>query len=112
MSTGGSMGNGACQRELNAEIVPCAFSEPAYNRPPESIFLIFVFRSFCRQFLRRVQGRHQLQTSDAVGVGSVQVGPEALTLAAILNKQMGCRWGTRDKSYYPGIKLHDARIIG
>jgi transposase len=28
----------------------------------------------------RVQGRHRLQTSDAVGVGSVQLGPEALTL--------------------------------
>jgi transposase len=38
----------------------------------------------CRECKRRVQGRHPLQTSDAVGVGSVQLGPEALTLAAIL----------------------------
>ena len=43
----------------------------------------------CRNCRRRVQGRHRLQTSDAVGVGKVQLGPEALTLAAILNKQMG-----------------------
>ena len=42
---------------------------------------------------RRVQGRHPLQTSDAVGVGAVQLGPEALTLAAILNKQMGLSLG-------------------
>ena len=35
----------------------------------------------CRRCGRRVQGRHPLQTSDAVGVGSVQLGPEALTLA-------------------------------
>jgi transposase len=34
-----------------------------------------------------------LQTSDAVGVGNVQLGPEALTLAAILNKQMGLSLG-------------------
>jgi transposase len=47
----------------------------------------------CRQCQRRVQGRHPLQTSDAVGVGSVQLGPEALTLAAILNKQMGLSLG-------------------
>ena len=42
---------------------------------------------------RRVQGRHPLQTSDAVGVGAVQLGPEALALAAILNKQMGLSLG-------------------
>ena len=42
---------------------------------------------------RRVQGRHPLQTSDAVGVGAVQLGPEALALAAILNQQMGLSLG-------------------
>src|SRR5213079_147032 len=31
----------------------------------------------CRRCGRRVQGRHPLQTSDAVGVGSVQLGPES-----------------------------------
>ena len=43
----------------------------------------------CHGCGRRVQGRHPLQSSDAVGVGGVQLGPEALALAAILNKQMG-----------------------
>lgn len=47
----------------------------------------------CCDCHRRVQGRHPLQTSDAVGVGNVQLGPEALTLAAILNKQMGLSLG-------------------
>jgi len=47
----------------------------------------------CRDCRRRVQGRHPWQTSDAVGVGSVQLGPEALALAAILNKQMGLSLG-------------------
>ncbi|MSO23594.1 MAG: hypothetical protein EXQ58_10160 [Acidobacteria bacterium] len=37
----------------------------------------------------RVQGRHPLQTSDAVGAAQVQLGPEALALAAHLNKEMG-----------------------
>jgi len=36
-----------------------------------------------------VQGRHALQTSDALGAAHVQVGPQALTLAAHLIKQMG-----------------------
>lgn len=47
----------------------------------------------CRSCGRRVQGRHRLQTSDALGVGAVQLGPEALSLAAILNKQMGLSLG-------------------
>lgn len=37
----------------------------------------------------RVQGRHRLQTSDALGAAQVQIGPEALTLTAHLNKEMG-----------------------
>lgn len=47
----------------------------------------------CRCCGRRVQGRHPLQTCDAVEVGTVQFGPEALSLAAILNKQMGLSLG-------------------
>ena len=47
----------------------------------------------CQGCGRRVQGRHPLQSSDAVGVGGVQLGPEALALAAILNKQMGLSLG-------------------
>jgi transposase len=37
----------------------------------------------------RVQGRHRLQTSDALGAAQVQIGPEALALTAHLNKEMG-----------------------
>jgi len=36
-----------------------------------------------------VSGRHPLQTSDALHVGQVQIGPEALSLAALWNKEMG-----------------------
>jgi transposase len=38
---------------------------------------------------RHVQGRHPLQRSDALGAAQVQLGPEALSLAAHLNKEMG-----------------------
>src|SRR5881296_4450256 len=36
-----------------------------------------------------VQGRHPLQTSDALGAAHVQIGPEALALTAHMNKEMG-----------------------
>ena len=43
----------------------------------------------CRRCGRRVQGRHPLQTSDAVGAAAVQLGPQALAVAASFNKQLG-----------------------
>ena len=38
---------------------------------------------------RQAQGRHSLQTSDSLRVGEVQIGPEALSMAAVLNKELG-----------------------
>ena len=58
---------------------------------------------------RRVQGRHPLQTSDAVGVGKVQLGPEALTLAAILNKQMGLSLGHTQQALLHGFGMQVSR---
>jgi transposase len=43
----------------------------------------------CKQCGRRAQGRHPLQTSDALGAAAAQVGPHALALAAQLNKELG-----------------------
>lgn len=63
----------------------------------------------CRQCQRRVQGRHPLQTSNAVGVGSVQLGPEALTLAAILNKQMGLSLGHTQQVLRHGFGMQVSR---
>lgn len=47
----------------------------------------------CLQCHRRVQGRHPLQTSDAIGAAAVQLGPQAVALAVILNKQLGLAFG-------------------
>jgi transposase len=63
----------------------------------------------CCHCRRRVQGRHPLQTSDAVGVGNVQLGPEALTLAAILNKQMGLSLGHTRQVLSYGFGLEVSR---
>jgi transposase len=37
----------------------------------------------------RVQGRHPLQTSDALGAAAVQLGPEAAALIVVLHKSLG-----------------------
>ena len=43
----------------------------------------------CAHCRRRVQGRHRLQTSDALGAASVQLGPEAIALVVRLHAHLG-----------------------
>ena len=40
-----------------------------------------------------MQGRHPLQTSDALGAAAVQLGPQAVALAVLLNKRFGLPYG-------------------
>ena len=42
---------------------------------------------------KRVQGRHPLQTSDALGAAASQLGPDAQALAITLNKEAGLSHG-------------------
>ena len=48
---------------------------------------------YCADCGRRMQGRHSLQTSDAIGAAAAQLGPTAVTLAVVLNKQLGLPLG-------------------
>ena len=60
-------------------------------RPIVRRFLVEV--GCCTACRRRVQGRHPLQTSDALGAAAAQLGPQAVALAAVLNKQLGLPFG-------------------
>jgi transposase len=95
---GGSVEPKHCETQYQEEIV---------RRTVVRRFDIAVGR--CCRCARRVQGRHALQTSDAVQVGSVQLGPEALTLAAILNKQMGLSLGHTRQVLFYGFGLQVSR---
>jgi hypothetical protein len=58
--------------------------------------IVRVFRihiGTCRGCQRRVQGRHPLQTSDALGAASAQLGAQAVAFAVVLNKQLGLSFG-------------------
>jgi transposase len=48
---------------------------------------------FCRHCERRVQGRHPLQTSDAIGAAASQLGPDAQAAVVELHKQAGLSHG-------------------
>jgi transposase len=61
----------------------------------------------CRQCHRRVQGRHPLQSSDALGAAASQLGPDAQAAVVELNKQGGLSHGkiTRCLESLFGIRL-------
>jgi transposase len=96
-----------CGGGVEPESCEAQYQEEIVRRTVVRRFDIAVGR--CRDCRRRVQGRHPLQTSDAVGVGSVQLGPEALTLAAILNKQMGLSLGHTRQVLSYGFGLEVSR---
>src|SRR6516225_2961757 len=75
------------------------------RKPIHRQFNIHVGR--CRQCQRRVQGRHPLQTSDALGAAAAQLGPDAQAAIVELNKQGGLSHGkvTRCLDSLFGIRL-------
>jgi transposase len=61
------------------------------RRPIHRQFNVHVGR--CRHCQRRVQGRHPLQTSNALGAAASQLGPDAQAAIVELNKQGGLSHG-------------------
>ena len=47
----------------------------------------------CARCGRRVQGRHPMQTSDALGAAAAQLGAQVIALVVVLNKQLGLSFG-------------------
>jgi transposase len=60
-------------------------------RPHRRRFRVHVGQ--CRQCGRRVQGRHPLQTTDALGAAGTHLGPQAVAWIVLLNKQFGLSHG-------------------
>ena len=53
----------------------------------------------CQQCGRRVQGRHPLQTSDALGAAAAQLGPQVVATTAHLHKECGLPLGKIARVY-------------
>jgi transposase len=63
----------------------------------------------CARCGKRLQGRHPLQTSDALDAAQVQIGPEALAFAAHLNKRLGVSYENTAEALRIGFGLHLSR---
>jgi len=78
-------------RSLAEEHVCQQFQYEIPRRPIVRQFDVHV--GTCGECGRRVQGRHRLQTSDAIGAAAVQLGGDAHAALAILNKEFGLSHG-------------------
>lgn len=67
------------------------FQDEILRRPIRRRFKVHIGRCCCCR--RRVQGRHPLQTSDALGAAASQIGPDASALMVMLNKEAGLSYG-------------------
>ena len=76
-----------CAGPLTLERIEAQYQEEIVRRTWVRRFDIPICR--CTQCGKRVQGRHPLQTSDAIGAAAVQVGPEAVALGVLMNKLQG-----------------------
>lgn len=78
----------ACGGEVQETHVVAQYQEDLpVVRPVIRAFRVHV--GACATCGRRVQGRHPLQTSDALGAAAVQIGPEAAALVVVLHKGLG-----------------------
>jgi transposase len=75
------------------------------RRPIHRQFNVAVGRCACCD--GRVQGRHPLQTSDALGCCASQIGPEAQSAVVTLNKELGLSQGKISRFFqaFFGIQL-------
>jgi transposase len=94
-----------CGGPLTESHVEQQFQVEIPRQPIHRQFNIHV--GHCRGCQRRVQGRHELQTSDAVGAAASQLGPDAQAAVVDLNKNAGLSHGKVARLYHDlfGISL-------
>jgi transposase len=80
-----------CDGTVHETHVARQYQSEIPRRPIHRQFNVHV--GVCDGCGRRVQGRHELQTSDALGAAASQLGPDAQALIVHLNKQAGLSHG-------------------
>jgi transposase len=82
-----------CGSPVIEDDVQVQYQEDIPRPIPTVITQFNVHVGHCAQCQRRVQGRHPEQTSDALGAAAVQIGPNALGLAAEMKHGLGVSYG-------------------
>ena len=80
-----------CQGRLAETGTADQFQTDIPRRPIHRQFIVHI--GHCTDCGKRTQGRHPLQTSDALGVAASQVGPDAQAAATLLHTHAGLSHG-------------------
>jgi transposase len=80
-----------CHGDIEFEKIEAQYQTEIPRKPIHRQFNVHIGRCSCCG--KRVQGRHSLQTSNALGAARSQLGPDAQALATILNKEAGLSHG-------------------
>jgi transposase len=80
-----------CEAPVVPESVEIQYQTEIPRLPIYRQFNVHVGRCTCCR--KRLQGRHPLQSSNALGAAASQIGPDAQSLATILNKEAGLSHG-------------------
>ena len=100
-------GQCACGGAIAVERTKCQYQEDIVRRTVVREFRVQLGR--CGGCGRPHQGRHGLQTSDALDAAQAQIGPEALALLAHLSKRMGLSLGHAVEALRAGYGLEMSR---
>ena len=98
-----------CGSPVIEDDVQVQYQEDIPRPIPTVVTQFNVHVGHCAQCQRRVQGRHPEQTSDALGAAAVQIGPNALGLAAEMKHGLGVSYGKVARLLETSWGLHLAR---
>lgn len=98
-----------CEGEVVEVRVAEQFQTDLPPPPPLVVRRFSIHVGKCNDCGCRVQPRHALQTSYALGAAAVQLGPRALALGTQLNKAYGLSWGKVSRLVAETFGLQAAR---
>ena len=82
-----------CAGPVLEDAVQVQYQEDIPRPVPTIVTQFNVHIGHCALCQRRIQGRHPDQTSDALGAAAIQIGPNALGLAAEMKHGLGVSYG-------------------
>lgn len=87
-----------CRGDIDFEKIEPQYQTEIPRKPIQRKFNVHIGRCSCCR--KRIQGRHSLQTSNALGAANSQLGPDAQALATILNKEAGLSHGKISRLFH------------
>jgi len=96
-----------CSGEVIFEKIEPQYQTEIPRQPIHRQFNVHVGSCSCCR--KRVQGRHRLQTSNALGAANSQIGPDAQALAVLLNKNAGLSHGKIRRFFHDAFGIGIAR---